>query len=223
MAKAWTFMIAFVAPVLMALLCLLMEQHLMGELNMRATHIFTLLSIYNMMRIPLVMLPLAVRSHESAKVVHERLDEFFSQPEVRPPVVEPPPGDDPKLRIYMNTADFMWEGDVNPTISFLSMTVRAGDVVAIVGDVGAGKSSILSAIMGQLRQSEGILQLYGSIAYVPSEPWLVSATLRENIVFGMPYDDRKYRAVIRACALTRDIKSLSRGRLNTHVEKKGQY
>ncbi|KAI9598979.1 hypothetical protein BDF19DRAFT_419287 [Syncephalis fuscata] len=211
MAKAWTFMIAFVSPVVLALLCLVMEQQIMGEINMRATHIFTLLSIFNMMRVPLIMLPLAVRSQQSAKVVHNRLDEFFSQPEVRPPLVEPPPADDPKLRIYMNNADFIWEGDVNPTISFLSMTVRAGDIVAVVGDVGAGKSSTILAIMGQLRKSEGIMHLHGSIAYVPSEPWLVSSTLKENIVFGMPYDEHKYRAVIRACALTRDIKSLSRG------------
>jgi ABC-type multidrug transport system fused ATPase/permease subunit len=93
------------------------------------------------------------------------------------------------------------------------MTVRTGDIVAIVGDVGAGKSSILRAIMGQLRKSEGIMHLYGSIAYVPSEPWLVSTTLKENIIFGMPYDEYKYRAVIRACALTRDIQSLSRGKI----------
>lgn len=101
---------------------------------------------------------------------------------------------------------------MNPTVSFLSMVVRAGDVVAIVGDVGAGKSSILLAIMGQLRQSDGEMHLHGSIAYVPSEPWLVNATLQENIVFGMPFDERKYHAVIRACALTRDIKSLTRGK-----------
>jgi ABC-type multidrug transport system ATPase subunit len=91
------------------------------------------------------------------------------------------------------------------------MEVRAGDVVGIVGDAGAGKTSLLAAIMGQLRHSAGEVRVHGSIAYVPAEPWLVNTTLKENIIFGMPYNERKYRAVIRACRLAPDISTFPHG------------
>ncbi|RKP06702.1 P-loop containing nucleoside triphosphate hydrolase protein, partial [Thamnocephalis sphaerospora] len=203
MAKGWTFVVAFVAPVLLTLLCLVMDQHIMGEMNMRATHIFTLLSIFNMIR--WVTQPHAAVGSLACRAFSR------SQRRRRRRLIHRQPAIPSCAFLWQHNADFIWEGDVNPTVAFLSMTVRAGDVVAVVGDVGAGKSSLLSAIMGQLRHSEGEMRVHGSIAFVPSEPWLVNATLKDNIVFGMPYNEHKYRAVVRACALTRDINSLTRG------------
>jgi ABC-type multidrug transport system fused ATPase/permease subunit len=65
MAKGWTYAVTLIAPLLLTIVCLAVEQKVTGEVNMRTTHIFALLSIFNMFRIPLIMLPLAVHSHES--------------------------------------------------------------------------------------------------------------------------------------------------------------
>jgi ABC-type multidrug transport system ATPase subunit len=65
--------------------------------------------------------------------------------------------------------------------------------------------------MGQLKLTNGKSEVYGTVAYAPPEPWMINATLRENIVFGQLYNERRYQAVLRACGLNRDIESLSRG------------
>jgi ABC-type multidrug transport system fused ATPase/permease subunit len=65
----------------------------------------------------------------------------------------------------------------------VSMKVKRGQLVAVVGDVGSGKSSLIAAIMGQIRQTRGEpIKVHGTISYVPQEAWLLNETLRDNIV-----------------------------------------
>ncbi len=96
-------------------------------------------------------------------------------------------------------------------LSDLSFTVRRGQLTAIVGDVGSGKSSLLAALLGQMIKVEGECMVFGSIGYVPQEAWLLNMSLRENIIFGSPYDEDKYRKVIQVCALERDLSLMANG------------
>lgn len=76
----------------------------------------------------------------------------------------------------------------------------------------AGKSSILQAILSKMIVQEGRVNIGGTIAYVPQTPWVQNLSLRDNILFGMPYDEQKYKAVIHACALELDLKILPNGK-----------
>ncbi|XP_023243430.1 ATP-binding cassette sub-family C member 9-like [Centruroides sculpturatus] len=83
-------------------------------------------------------------------------------------------------------------------------------LTAIVGPVGSGKSSLLSVLLGELHTLKGNVQWSSTsyVAYVPQKPWLLNATLKENILFGQPYNGRRYHQVIQACALQADINLL---------------
>ena len=75
----------------------------------------------------------------------------------------------------------------------------------ITGPVGSGKSTLLSAIAGEVSGISGTVTCQGTVVYVPQTPWIFSGTIRENILFGQPYDEQKYTRAIEACALTQDI------------------
>ncbi len=77
----------------------------------------------------------------------------------------------------------------------------------------AGKSSVLQAILNKMVVAKGSLEVGGHIAYVPQSPWVQNLSLRNNILFGMPYDEAKYRDVIHACALELDLNILPKGEL----------
>ena len=78
-------------------------------------------------------------------------------------------------------------------------------LTVITGPVGSGKSTLLSAIAGEISDVSGTITFPGTPVYVPQTAWIFSGTIRENILFGQPYDETKYSRVIEACALTEDI------------------
>ncbi|KZW01098.1 cadmium ion transporter [Exidia glandulosa HHB12029] len=102
----------------------------------------------------------------------------------------------------------------------INMHVPRGALVALVGRVGSGKSSVLQALAGEMRQTGGEVTLGGSLAYVSQSPWIVNATLRENIIFGEPVDESRYQMVIRACQLQADLEMLQYGD-QTEIGEKG--
>ena len=85
------------------------------------------------------------------------------------------------------------------------MKVHKGSLVAFVGTVGSGKSSILAALLGEMTKFNGRVSISGKIAYVPQTAWIMNATLRENILFGRDFDNKLYNQVIEACALKQDF------------------
>ncbi|XP_066872983.1 ATP-binding cassette sub-family C member 4 isoform X2 [Kogia breviceps] len=100
-----------------------------------------------------------------------------------------------------------------PTLQGLSFTVRPGELLAVVGPVGAGKSSLLSAVLRELPPSQGLVRVHGRIAYVSQQPWVFSGTVRSNILFGKKYEKERYEKVIKACALKKDLEVLEDGDL----------
>ncbi|XP_003399081.1 ATP-binding cassette sub-family C member 4 isoform X1 [Bombus terrestris] len=118
-----------------------------------------------------------------------------------------------------------------PTLCNISMKIENGELCALVGPVGSGKSSILQLLLKELPLGAGRVKLYGKpfqdveydkegyasnipnlrISYASQEAWLFSGTVRDNILFGQPYDKDRYMAVTRACALTKDFQQLPYG------------
>jgi ATP-binding cassette, subfamily C (CFTR/MRP), member 1 len=77
------------------------------------------------------------------------------------------------------------------TLKNLKMHVQNGEFVALVGRIGSGKSSVLNALIGEMRKTRGEVYFNGSISYSPQVPWLANATVRDNILFGNPYDEKR--------------------------------
>ena len=75
----------------------------------------------------------------------------------------------------------------------------------IVGHIGAGKSSLLSAILNEMHKFNGKLNVFGRIAYVPQVAWIQNATIRENILFAGTMNEDYYHKSLDACALVDDI------------------
>ena len=91
------------------------------------------------------------------------------------------------------------------TLDTMSLTASSGKLVAIIGPVGSGKSSIIQAVLGEFPSSQGSVTIRGAISYSPQEAWVFSGTVRQNILFGIEFDEERYWRVIEACALKDDF------------------
>lgn len=100
------------------------------------------------------------------------------------------------------------------------MSVDKGKCVAVVGTVGSGKSSLISALLGEMDKISGRVNTVGKIAYVPQQAWIQNATLQDNILFGRAMDKIRYEQVLKACALKPDIEILPGGD-QTEIGEKG--
>ena len=106
------------------------------------------------------------------------------------------------------------------TLRDITIEARPGEIVAIIGKVGCGKSTLMQAFLGEVPKKAGTVTVNGSVAYVPQQAWIQNATLRENVTFGTPFNFQKYSRVIEACALEPDIAMLPNGDM-TQVGEKG--
>ncbi|KAJ3317919.1 hypothetical protein HDU76_001008, partial [Blyttiomyces sp. JEL0837] len=107
----------------------------------------------------------------------------------------------------------------NTHLTDINLNIRRGTLTVIVGRVGTGKSSLLSAIIGDMSRTSGSVDIYGTVGLSPQTPWLQNATLRSNVLFGLDYDESRYKAVIKACALSRDLALLPDGDMSEIGEK----
>eukprot|EP00878_Enallax_costatus_P014214 GHUV01014868.1.p1 GENE.GHUV01014868.1~~GHUV01014868.1.p1 ORF type:complete len:677 (+),score=122.01 GHUV01014868.1:181-2211(+) len=106
------------------------------------------------------------------------------------------------------------------TLMGVKLVVQPGELVGVVGEVGAGKSSLLAALLGELmpmRGPDGHVTggpvVVSRVAYCSQVPWIMAATLRDNILFQAPMDSERYNDVISACALSQDLSELPAGDL----------
>ncbi|KAJ9087822.1 hypothetical protein DSO57_1029227 [Entomophthora muscae] len=209
--KAVNFAVVFAVPVIVALFSLVTLSFTQGKPS--ASVAFTVLSVFNTLRYPFLMLPMAVKSYSGAILSVVRLNEFLSQLEIQGYDLHAK-GDHQELAISMQNSSFSWEEtDLNePCLQGLDLNVKHGELVAVVGDVGSGKSSLIAAILGQMRQVGGeCLKVYGSVSYVPQEAWLLNMVLRNNITFGKELEPKHYHETIKVCALERDLTLLVAG------------
>ncbi|KAF6161018.1 hypothetical protein GIB67_007659 [Kingdonia uniflora] len=99
-----------------------------------------------------------------------------------------------------------------PTLSNINVDIPVGSLVAIVGSTGEGKTSLTSAMLGELPMlADGSVVIRGSVAYVSQVSWIFNATVRENILFGSTYDAARYEKAIEVTALEYDLHLLSGG------------
>lgn len=125
-----------------------------------------------------------------------------------------------KLAILTRGGNFKWTTTGVPVLHNINFEATEASLVAVVGRVGCGKSSFISALLGDMEKTSGDVYVLGSVAYVPQQPWIQNATLRDNILFGKPFDQARYEKVVEACALKPDIEMLP-GKDLTEIGEKG--
>lgn len=97
------------------------------------------------------------------------------------------------------------------TLNDLSADLPTGKLIGVIGPVGAGKSSLLQAILRELPIESGSIDVNGTLSYASQEPWVFAGTVRQNILFGQEYEKERYNSVIKACALATDFEQLPDG------------
>ncbi|CAG9315441.1 unnamed protein product [Blepharisma stoltei] len=132
-----------------------------------------------------------------------------------------------KRPVRVNHAYFSWQ-DIAPAnsktdsnllednaneicLNDVNFKLKSGELLVVVGPVGAGKSSLLMGLLGEINIVQGDYQLNHTVAYASDEPWLVAGSIKENILMGLEYDENVYNETVAACALAKDFQLFEAG------------
>ncbi|XP_022879360.1 ABC transporter C family member 2-like isoform X2 [Olea europaea var. sylvestris] len=188
--------------------------------DLTAARAFTSLSLFAVLRFPLFMLPNIITQVVNANVSLKRLEELLLSEER---VLLPNPPIEPGLpAISIKNGYFSWESkEEKPTLSNVNLDIPIGSLVAIVGGTGEGKTSLISAMLGELPLvADATVVIRGKVAYVPQISWIFNATVRDNILFGSPFEPEKYEKAIDVTSLQHDLELLPGGDL-TEIGERG--
>ncbi|XP_026449117.1 ABC transporter C family member 8-like isoform X2 [Papaver somniferum] len=190
--------------------------------SLNASTIFTILATLRTMSEPVRMIPEALSAIIQVKVSLDRLNRFLLDDELtNENIVKKNQQQNCGFDILIKSGVFSWELDLAvPTLRRVDFAVKRGQKIAVCGPVGAGKSSFLSAILGEVPKISGSVDVLGSIAYVSQISWIQSGTIRDNILFGQPMDKGRYIKAIKSCALDKDIENFNHGDL-TEIGQRG--
>uniref|UniRef100_A0A1A9WTQ7 Multidrug resistance-associated protein lethal(2)03659 n=1 Tax=Glossina brevipalpis TaxID=37001 RepID=A0A1A9WTQ7_9MUSC len=104
-------------------------------------------------------------------------------------------------------------------INDFNVTIKDKTLAAVVGPVGAGKSTLLNVLLGEIKADSGEVLVNGKISYCSQEAWVFEGTIRDNVVFVEDFNERRYKRVLRACDLERDLELMPRGDLTVVGER----
>lgn len=176
--------------------------------------VFPALALFNLLTFPLAVLPMVITSIIEASVAVGRLTEYLTAEEVQEDAVTVHPAVEERGEevVVIQHGTFLWNRHEPKTVlRNIHFTAHKGELTCIVGRVGMGKSSLLQSILGDLWKESGTVQVHGHIAYVAQQPWIMNATVKENIIFGHRYDSNFYEKTVKACALLDDFAQLPDG------------
>ncbi|PVH78648.1 hypothetical protein DL98DRAFT_656027 [Cadophora sp. DSE1049] len=200
---------------------------------------FTAISLFTILRVPLDQLGDMIAHVQESKVSVDRVEEFLNEEETEKYVQLQHDNldEDGDQMIGFKNATFSWGAKEDPTDENISSAFRLmdmnikfeiGKLNIIAGPTGCGKTSLLMALLGEMTLIKGKVFLPGgysredvrpdpetglteSVAYCAQQAWLVNANIKENILFAAPLDEKRYKDVIVACALERDLEILDAG------------
>ncbi|XP_023646215.1 ATP-binding cassette sub-family C member 12 isoform X1 [Paramormyrops kingsleyae] len=202
--------------------------------DLSSTSAFTIIAIFNSMRFTLGLLPFAVKSMAESKVSLARLKKILlmENPESYVKMEAGSP-----YALVMEKASFSWEkaqdshangvkgkkakaqaqnGTCSPekiklVLRNINFVLPKGGLLGICGNVGSGKTSLISSILEQLHLHHGLVSANGTFAYVAQQAWIFHGTVRDNILMGEEFDEDRYSKVISACSLKPDLEILPFG------------
>ncbi|XP_030376299.1 multidrug resistance-associated protein 4 [Scaptodrosophila lebanonensis] len=181
-----------------------------------ADFVFSAASYYNILQlVAAIWYPLAVSFGAEALVSLQRIQDYLlmegRDEKVHGITQKHDEGGDSRAIVFKNI-DANWDA-VKPqrTLQDINLEIQRGQLCAVIGPVGAGKSSLLQLLLGELPIIDGSVVIQGELSYAAQEPWLFTGTVRNNILFGEKYDRKRYHEVTRCCALSTDFQQLSNG------------
>ncbi|KAL3503595.1 hypothetical protein ACH5RR_038044 [Cinchona calisaya] len=184
---------------------------LMG-IPLESGKILSALATFRILQEPIYSLPETISMMVQAKVSLDRIAAFLSLDDLPPDVIQKLPRGSSDVAIEIVDGNFSWDvSSATPSLRDINVNVTRGMRVAICGAVGAGKSSLLSCILGEMPKLSGTVKLCGTKAYVAQSPWIQSGKIEENILFGKEMEREKYDCVLEACSLKKDLEILSFG------------
>ncbi|KAI4497628.1 hypothetical protein M0802_007168 [Mischocyttarus mexicanus] len=179
--------------------------------NISADKIFSIAQYFNILQATMaIYYPIAVSFAAEGLVSIKRLQNFLLLEE-NVPLIHSLPKDEQNNIILKDITASWTDATIVNTLHGINTYMGFDKLYALVGPVGAGKSSFLQLILGELKITHGQIYVKGSISYASQESWLFAGTVRTNILFGQPYDQTKYQKVVKACALLKDFEQLPHG------------
>ncbi|KAI6196585.1 Multidrug resistance protein mrp-7 [Aphelenchoides besseyi] len=216
----------FSTPFLVAL-CSFMTYTLMNPDHTLTPQVaFVSLTLFNQLKSPMSMVGLLINLTTQGLVSNRRIKDLLVAEEIDPNAVHKDvSSDEAEDAMKVKNGDFAWDTGsdahyTDSTLQDVNVEVKKGALIAVVGRVGAGKSSLLSALLGEMTKLRGYVGMHGQVAYVPQQPWIQNMTLRNNICFGRPFNQTFYNKVINMCALKSDLEILQQGD-QTEIGEKG--
>ncbi|KAL0461061.1 UNVERIFIED_CONTAM: ABC transporter C family member 5 [Sesamum latifolium] len=186
--------------------CIMLGGHL------TAGSVLSALATFRILQEPLRNFPDLVSMMAQTKVSLDRIMGFLHEEELQEDATIALPRGISNVAIEIKDGEFSWDPSApSPTLSSIQFRVEKGMRVAVCGVVGSGKSSFLSSILGEIPKVSGEVRICGSAAYVSQSAWIQSGNIEENILFGSPMDKAKYKSVIHACSLKKDLELFSHG------------
>uniref|UniRef100_A0A8C6P2K1 ABC-type glutathione-S-conjugate transporter n=1 Tax=Nothobranchius furzeri TaxID=105023 RepID=A0A8C6P2K1_NOTFU len=186
-----------------------------------AQKVFVSMAIINILKTPLSQLPFAISTTMQALVSLRRLGKYLCSEELRADNVSKASLSSGKtFNVIVDNGTFSWAAEGPPCLKRINVRVPRGSLVAVVGHVGSGKSSLLSAMLGETEKRSGQVTVKGSVAYVPQQAWIQNATVQDNVLFGREKLKTWYQRVLEACALLPDLDILPAGDA-TEIGEKG--
>uniref|UniRef100_A0A3P8Q6F2 ABC-type glutathione-S-conjugate transporter n=1 Tax=Astatotilapia calliptera TaxID=8154 RepID=A0A3P8Q6F2_ASTCA len=185
-----------------------------------AQKVFVSMALINILKTPLSQLPFAISTTLQAVVSLKRLGKYLCSEELKMENVSKAPLSSDGEDVVIENGTFSWSAEGPPCLKRISVSVPRGSLVAVVGHVGSGKSSLLSAMLGETEKRSGQVTVKGSVAYVPQQAWIQNATVQDNIIFGREKLKTWYHRVLEACALLPDLDILPAGDA-TEIGEKG--
>lgn len=183
--------------------------------NITAEQVFVLTSFYNILRQSMtVFFPQGIAQVAEASVSIRRLNNFMlyeetqicNETKARVKQIDNSKSEDKGNGIFIRNATAKWtESCVDNTLTNITLNITPGQLLAVIGPVGSGKTSLLHTVLKELPLIDGAIEVNGEISYASQEPWLFAGSVRQNILFGLPMDKERYRNVVRVCALERDF------------------
>uniref|UniRef100_A0A8C7QWX9 ABC-type glutathione-S-conjugate transporter n=1 Tax=Oncorhynchus mykiss TaxID=8022 RepID=A0A8C7QWX9_ONCMY len=182
-----------------------------------AQKVFVSMALINILKTPLSQLPFAMSTTMQAIVSLKRLGKYLCSEELKDDNVAKAPL---STGVLIDNGTFSWTKEGPPCLKRINVRVPQGSLVAVVGHVGSGKSSLLSAMLGETEKRSGSVSIKGSVAYVPQQAWIQNATVQDNVTFGREKQKTWYQRVLDACALLPDLEILPAGD-STEIGEKG--
>ncbi|XP_019616414.1 PREDICTED: multidrug resistance-associated protein 4-like [Branchiostoma belcheri] len=183
--------------------------------------IFRSIGLYNILQLAVMtFIPFAITNVSESLVSMKRIQKFLLLEDVdcpetttnRKSSISVTCPQDAGCSILLNKVTAKWEGDSDQlTLKNINLKLGPGQLLAVIGPVGSGKSSLLSAMLQEMPALSGQVTVRGKIGYASQQPWVFSGTVRQNILFGRPYDEHAYEKTIQICALVKDLKLLPHG------------